>query len=274
MKLSYDKRGASIIALSLILTISFGSVFVKAQPPPGTVVGVEVGDWVRYGNIEVTWDSTLVEPEPELIELNNTIWFEHRVTEILIDTVIVFERTTKFKNDSESRAVFHLDIYNGDGNDTLMFVSSELNTNDPVYQGAQILFWVNETIQRIHAGVIREVNHVFLRDVQPTEEQPAALLDLSVDYFWDRATGVLAARTGAGIYLDQSGNTLATWSMAEEVVDTNLWSPPEPDDDDEAGEPPYTIIVLVAIVLIIIVMAWRMWPRKRKVKVRNPRSRS
>jgi hypothetical protein len=254
----------------MLLSFSFSS-FAEAQI---ATVGVKVGDWVKYGNISVTWDSEEMEPEQELVEMNETLWFLNEVLDV-VDTVIVSRQTTQFKNNTEKSSAFHLDVHNGDGNDTLMYISSGLRANELLYPGSIDPTWINGTAPRILAGTIREANYLSLATTRLTEDDPPKFLQFSVSYYWDRETGVLASRSGTGLHTDERGRQIATWTMSDEIVETNLWSPDSNasnGEGDGSGNFPYAVVGIVAG-SVVLVGVWSFWRRRKRFKRRKPRVR-
>ncbi len=268
-----SKLGPTVV-LSILagLLLSFSVLrFTEAQLVD---VGVEVGDWVKYGNISVTWDSEEIEPDPEVAGLNSTLWYRNDVYDI-VDTTIFFRQTSQYKNGTPHTAGFHLDLYNGIGNDTYMFTAAKLRVDDLLYPALTEPLWVNETIHRFSAGAIREVNYLKLSGTQIAEEDPLRFLQISINYYWDRATGVLTLREGAGLYTEASGRQIAAWTRSEELIDTNLWSPDSNASNGGGNGPgtaPYAIAG-VAATSVVLVGAWFLWRRKKRFKRRKTRAR-
>lgn len=97
------------------------------------VVEVDGGDWVRYGEIQVIWNPTFMQPSSELAELNNTLWFENEVLDIE-DTLISLKRTTQYKNETRKTSVLLVDVNTGIGNGTCMQVASAQNPKENLKQ--------------------------------------------------------------------------------------------------------------------------------------------
>lgn len=267
----HKEKVFSIIASSFLTWMLFNLpllIIAKAQPQ-GVFVVVKVGDWVEYGNILVTWDSTHMTPNPELIELNNTLWFKNEVLNIIEDTLMIFNQTTQFKNETQKSTVFQLNVYTGKGNDTLMFVPSELNAYDLLYPGSTSPVWINETITHTYAGATREVNHLNITKTQYTEDDPPNIFHFSTNHYWDKETGVLTERFGSGTYINQTTSEVISWTRSDEIVETNLWSP-----EEKPQNPDITYaIVGVATIAMILIGAWMFWPGKKKLRKRKPRRR-
>lgn len=259
-----EKVFTIIISSFLIWTLSnLPFVIIAKAQTEEVVVGVDEGDWVKYGDILAEWNSTHMNPDPEFVELNNTLWFRNEVSDIK-DTLIFFRQTTQFEDETQKTLMFHVDVYTGEGNGSLMFISSGLSRNYYLYPASAAPAWINETTTRTYAGVTREVNQL-TTTTQFTIDDPPNVAHTTTSYFWDRETGVLTERFGFGTISDQTGSQIASWTMSDKIVETNLWSP---EEDSGANQFPYEIVG-VATVTLILIGIWRFWPRKRRLKKRK-----
>lgn len=235
-------------------------------------VGVEVGDWGIYGDINVTWSSNdpKFEPDISLILANNTVWFKHVVTNIM-STVIYFRNVTHFRDAPESTNNVWIDVEVGQGNGTLMFVSAGLNAGDPLYEGTAEPVFINETLSRTYAGVEREVNHLNLTTSYRIDTDVPQDIQISLNYYWDKITGILAERQGS--YVNQTGNYLTSWYKSDGLVETSLWSSGTTPPVDEAGDGfPFWLLGVALIVVLGALVLYRKHRTKRKVrKHRLPR---
>ena len=272
------ERAFSIIVSSFLIWTLSNLPFViidKAQPQEA-VIGIDVGDWARYENVLVEWNSTHMNPDPEFVELNNTLWFQNEVLDIE-DTLIIFRQTTQFKNETQKPSMFQLDVNTGIGNGSLMFVSSGLSAFSLLYPASmgESPIWINETTTRTYAGATREVNHLNITDTQSTEDDPPNILHVSISHYWDKETGVLTERFGFGTYINQTGSQIASWTRSDRIIETNLWSPEEkPNGEQGEGVNPFQYaIVGVATVTMILIGVWLLWSRKRRLKKRKSRIR-
>jgi hypothetical protein len=269
------KNTPSIVILSLLawMLLSLPTMTIAKAQSQEVIVGVQVGDWVTYGDILVTWDSMDMEPDQELVELNSTLWFKHEVLDI-DDTVIIFDKTTQFKNNTQTTSRSKLDIYTGEGNGTLMFISSGLGAYSMIYPTSVSLLWINQTTTRTYAGVVREVNYVNITQTGTRGGDPPIDIHVSISHYWDKETGVLTSRSGSGTYVDQNGNQIASWTRSDKVVETSLWGTQEkPDDQGETVDDfPYAIAGVVAVSLVLV-GTWLFWRRKKRFKRRKTRMR-
>ncbi|MFQ6127060.1 MAG: hypothetical protein ACE5R6_20990, partial [Candidatus Heimdallarchaeota archaeon] len=86
--------------MSVIIRAESTSVSVSASIE--NVVGVDVGDWVKY-DIAATWVTNVseVEPPAEYFEINNITWVKNTVLAIS-GTKITFQRLAHYNNGSET----------------------------------------------------------------------------------------------------------------------------------------------------------------------------
>lgn len=276
MKLMHKEKIFTIIVSSFLIWMLSSlhlAIITKAQPQE-VVVGVKVHDWVRYGNILAEWNSTQLNPDPEFVEQNNTLWFKNEVLNI-VDTHIVFNQTTYFKNGTPKTSKFTVDIYTGQGSGSLMFVPSGLSPKYYIYPASPAPVWINGTTTRTYAGATREVNYLDLTGTQTTEDDPPNIIRFSISYYWDKETGVLTERVGNGIITDHAGSQIASWTRSDKIVKTNLWSPEEkPSDEQDGGANQFQYAAVgAATVTLILIGIWMLWPRKRRLKKRKSRIR-
>lgn len=87
-----------LLSLMLLSGITLSFTAFASGVEEERKVGVEVGDWGIYGDINVTWGSNdpKFEPDISLILANNTVWFKHAVTDIMSTWVIYFRNVTHF----------------------------------------------------------------------------------------------------------------------------------------------------------------------------------
>lgn len=229
----------SVVFLSLVLWVSVCLRFVtiadvKAQSY-GTGVGVKVGDWARYGDILIDWNSTNPDatPDQELLDLNNTEWFENIVTEINSSQVF-FEHVTQFKDGTNETDVLQVNVNSGTGNGTIFFILGGLFSSDMVYPESEESSpaFINTTALRVCAGVTRLVNHLNLTNIQLGEAYTNQSITVSLNYYWDRDTGIVTERSGSGT--SNTGGYNTSWTRSDRIVGTNVWSgeetkPPKAD---------------------------------------------
>ncbi|UCG45724.1 MAG: hypothetical protein JSV58_02820 [Candidatus Bathyarchaeota archaeon] len=237
-------------------------------------VGVKVGDWGLYGNITVTWSSNDpgMEPDESLILSNNTAWFRHDVT-VVTGPAVFFRNTTHLKDGTEISNTAWVDIESGTGNGTLMFISAWLNDGVLLYEQTIEPVYINRTLTGTYAGAERLVNHLSLRSSYTVDATEPQNILISLDYYWDQATGILVEREGS--FINQTGSYLTSWHKSDMLVETNLW--------ESGGAPPPTInggslipwllggaiIVLLGVSIIV----YRRRGTEKRAKRRRPTRR-
>lgn len=192
-----------------------------SDAPQETLVGVEVGDWVKY-TIAVSFETNVPDEEPprELVEINKTEWVKNIVLAIS-EANITFQRMAHFKNGSESTSVEYVDMKSGESSTigTLMFIPSNLAAGDVIHASLTEHYYINNTIVCTYLGASRETN--FLNMTTIYYEGSSVWTMMSAMYYWDRDTGVLCERPGAT--LDYVDGTVRLIGVTEKIVDTNLW---------------------------------------------------
>lgn len=212
---------ASLFLMLITASLPFGIV-AEAQSQ-GFAIGVRVGDWVKYGDVLVNWNSTdpNAKPDPEIVKLNNTEWFRNVVTNVDYPR-ITFEHIRQLKNDTQESNVLQVDVESGSGNGTLFFTLAGLFLGDLLYSESMdpTPVLINETALRKSAGITRLVNHLNL--TKTVEGDPSQSFYVSINHYWDRETGFLTERQGA--FSNLTGSFQTRWTRSDKIVDTNLWS--------------------------------------------------
>jgi len=183
------------------------------------IVGVEAGVWVKYGNITTSWSSN--DPEAKRPDSLNIEWINNTVQTVYRN--ITFQYVIHYKNDTETmdRACIHL--YTGEGNGTFWFVSAGLIPCESIYASPEWTDWkINETVYKTYAGVTRDTNYLTMTQSQIIPNDPLQNITLSVDYYWNKVTGVLTEYQE--LFLNQTGSYTTSWSLSYRIVNTNLWT--------------------------------------------------
>lgn len=241
----------------ILLTAPFNGVLkVYSQTVD---IGVRVGDWVQYGEIEIGWKPVdpEAEPDPELVKLNNTVWFKNVVVRIY-STVITFNRTLQFKDGTQETMVIWIDLNTGSTNDTekpSVLIPAGLDESDMFYPFSKAPLWINETVWRTYLGVKREVNRLRLTKVMGENSSQI----FSIDYYWDKETGILVERSG--FYMGVKGNL--TWS--DRIIDTNLWQKKIDAAPQDASNNFSSLMWGVATIAVIsLAVVWLFRPKKKR----------
>jgi len=186
----------------------------------GTVV-VSAGDWFKYGNITVNWNSNDTSATPPAgVQLNGaTLTFN--VTTIS-GTNVTGRLTTQYKNGTEITSSGWVDVDTGDGaNLPGLLISANLNAGDAVYSAGSGV--INETIPRTYPSGVRDTNHLNISDVSTVN---ATQFSYSENLYWDKSTGVFVEESFNT--LNQTGTYTTTLSEDFRITDSSLgWVVPE-----------------------------------------------
>jgi hypothetical protein len=266
---------AASMMLILLFSVHFATPFaattfgIKATRP----TGVRVGDWIKYGDFIAMYESNdpdAAQAPADIVEHNNTDWIRNTVVDVT-GTTVIFESLIRFKhNDTQAKSTENVDIESGDSSSesraAFMFVGADLGEGDTIYTSDEFVdYKIAETISREYLPEARRKTHHFnsSASIDLSEDQ---ILVLSVEYYWDKETGILCEHRGLGVL----GGTYTTyWSKSYKIVGTNVsWvdQNDEPSDSTE-GYPP--VIFVVAAILAGVPTAFLVW----KLKSRKPRRR-
>lgn len=222
-----------IIPIALTLLLSFLVVFgvsvaaFRANMKTTRTFGVKAGDWIKYGDFTASYssnDPSATQEPSEIVEHKNIGWIRNTV-ENISGPVATFESLIHFENnDTETKSLEEVNIESGYSSDELraafMFVSAGLREGDSIYTSSEFeIYRINETISREYIrGVSRETNHLYGSTVMPIDEDQTLLL--SVDYYWDKETGILCEYLGGGSLTTE--NYITSWSQSYQIVDTEI----------------------------------------------------
>jgi hypothetical protein len=215
-------KKVSLTLFSMFLLLAMAVVSVSAQ---SRTVGVFVGDWFKYGDINVHWSSNFPNATiPDYLkEFNDT---EYAIVSILsvVNTNVTVEMTTHYKNGSDEITSGFVDIDTGEGeNATMLVISADLNENDTIYTSGMYSTWkINETITRIYPDSVRETNHL---NVTMEYDVPPIYQYNSLNYYWDKHTGMLVEMLQNST--QQMGENVTTASMSIRITDSDVWVIPE-----------------------------------------------
>lgn len=243
-----------IVLLTLVLVLLLSAMVVTSSAQPRTV-GVTVGDWVKFGDVNVTWSSndpntTKVWYGMDLERYNETEWMMAEITQVA-GTNVTIQYTERFKNGTEETSSGWGDIDTGDGNATFMLIAANLNENDTLYtSGDYSNYLINETITRVYPDSTRETNHINMTygpynyTIPPDTE---VYYFYSMNFYWDKATGILVEDSFE--MTNQTGEYFTAWSMDFKITESNVWVVPE--------FPSLTSIVLILVVLTTAIVIYK-----------------
>ena len=217
------------------LVFFFASLVVAASvtASPTRTVGVDSGDWFKFGDMTVTWSSN--DPNAskvwygmDLEMYNQTEWVMVEIIQVSGMNVTI-QSVQHFKNGTEETSGGWIDVDTGDGvNATSMLISANLNENDAMYTSGDYSTWfINETITRTYPDGVRETNHINMTYAYNYTIPPYIEVDYfySMNFYWDKATGIMVKDSFE--IRNQTGAYLTTWSMTFKITESNVWVIPE-----------------------------------------------
>lgn len=231
-----NKTILMILVLVFLLSVAFGVQFTTLATTvlAESVVGVEVGDWVKY-DLMATFvsDDPNAQIPPELVEMNDTESIKNVVTAIS-GTKITFERITHYTDGNETKSFEYVNVDTGSSstNGGFMFIPSNLGKYDLIHASVTEHYFINETIHRTYMGITRDINHL---NVSTTIYGESDITIITANYYWDKATGILCERPGTVLTYDTSTDYTTSFAMSEKIVDTNIWAG-KPDTQSPVAE--------------------------------------
>ena len=202
---------------------------------PERTVGVNVGDWFKYGDITVTWSSNDPNASKDPYGMgsemyNQTEWVSTEITGVS-GTNVTIQSIQHFKNGTEEISAGWIDVDTGDGvNATTMIIGTNLNQGEPLYTAGYYSTWfINETITREYPGPdsSRETNHINITYAYNHTIPPDTNVDYfySMNFYWDKSTGIMVEDSFQVI--NQTGEYLTAWSMTFKITESSVWVVPE-----------------------------------------------
>ena len=238
------KRTVLLTLISVFLLSAMVLTSAVAQP---RIVGVNVGDWYKYGEIEVDWSSNDPNATIPLQNFTEMEWMTMLVEDIS-GTNVTGQMTVHFENGTEEIQDGYVDIDTGDGeNATLWIISANLDVNDTIYSSLDYSDWrINETISRIYPDGLRNTNHLNLTVVI---DEMGIYMYVSMNYYWDKTTGALVEM--AQEYNQTMGETETSWSLLIRITESNVWVIPE-----------FATLTSTLFVLIVLTIAITIYKRR------------
>ena len=235
--------GTAVIIISLIITSGFVPLVVSAVVE--YKLGVRDGDWVKYGQITVSWTGNGT--EPTIVAEEKEVQWIYVDFENVSGPIVFVNITTQLNNGTQ---LFENDTEDVSGNSAMggaFVIASNLKTGDAIanQSGAPT---INQTTTGRYAGATRTVNLV---------EEAFTTLNQTVmtNATWDQSTGVLVETYAKSSYPVGSDAYL---EIDVKATETNLWSPDfiETLFDNRIY---ITIGMIVAIIVIAsaVVLRWK-----------------
>jgi len=235
--------------LKVVWVAIFFALLTSAIPTLAVeyAVGVNVGDWIKYGEFSASWNGTGTESSPTT-EMKQMAWMKVEVKNVS-GTKVTIEGTTGYKNGTTAPSNITIDVATGEF--MVILIPANLKEGDSIPQLHGSGTKINGTVTRTYCGASRNVNFAYIELIQETT------LSRTVKVYWDKATGVAVE-----FYLYHSittPTTQETFEFSYRATETNMWSP------DILGLISNNFIYIAGIaVLVVIIVVGVFIIRRRK----------
>ena len=237
------KRNNLKIGLLAILVVAvFASTLVHAKE---YTVGVKAGDWVKYGQITVTWAGNGTEPS-SVTDAKKLDWVRIDVLSVA-GTTASLNITEYYNNGTQTFQSYDVDVQSG-SNGVAFLVASNLTSGDPL--GPQTPeTTINQTVTGLYAGANRNVNII---------DSKSSYQGYPSEYkiYWDQNTGMMVEE-----YTNQTDytNPAAYEEVSVKATETNMWSANALDLIQNN-----LIYIIAGVAVIIVIVAATIAVRRRK----------
>jgi hypothetical protein len=242
--LNVNNLGIGLLAILMIAV--FSPILVHAED---YAVGVKAGDWIKYGQITVTWTGNGTEPS-YVTETKKIDWIRIDVLSVA-GTTVSLNQTVHFNNGTQTFQSLDTDVQSSFSIATSYLVASNLTAGDPLSPQTPETT-INQTVTRMCAGANRKVNIIDYK-VNLT----AAMVNYPYEYkiYWDQSTGVMVY-----LYTNVTDlfNSAGYQEISFEATETNLWSASVLDIMQN------NLIYIIAGVAIVVVVAATIIVLRRK----------
>jgi hypothetical protein len=236
------------IGLVVILVVAAFAALAYAQD---YTVGVKAGDWVKYGQITVTWTGNGTEPST-VIDAKKIDWERIDVLNVKGTTASV-NYTTPLNNGTQIFASFDVDVHS-ELLGMQVFIASNLKVGDPI--GAGVENTVNQTVTRMYAGANRNINIIYYRN-----SPYLTYFSWESQFYYDQDTGIMVEEHANETYYYSTPGVVAYQvQLSAKATETNLWSA-SPLDIVQNN----LIYIIAGAAAVIIILAATIGLRKRKL---------
>lgn len=201
-----------ILALAVIVALIVLPSLVRAiKYSPG----VKVGDYIKYGQITVTWTGNGTEPS-YVTDERNLDWASINVTGVA-GTVVTLNSTAHYINGTEIYQTISEDVNSTTYLGSTYLIAANLNSGDSLTPEAGSPT-INQTVGKAYAGAGRDVNLINVTTVYQNQ-------DVILATFYDQNTGVMTEMDIQTPDITGLGTPTGTFEISMVATDTNLWAP-------------------------------------------------
>jgi hypothetical protein len=231
------------IGLLVILVVAvFAPTLVHAKD---YTVGVKAGDWVKYGQITVTWTGNGTEPS-YITDTKKLDWVRIDVLSVA-GTTAILNFTYHYNNGTQTFLSLDADVQNSALAGGYL-VASNLKVGDRLSPQTPETT-INQTVTGLYAGANRNVNVIDYKlnsTGYPMEEK----------FYWDQNTGIMVE-----LYINATDTTNS--GLHEEIsfkaTETNMWSASALDFMQNN-----LIYIIAGIAIIAVIVTTAIVLRRRK----------
>jgi hypothetical protein len=235
-------------SLKVVLVTIFIALLTTVIPILATdyTVGVKAGNWVKYGEINVSWNGTGTEPS-YITDARKIDWVKVEVKSVS-GTEVTIETTGQYKNETTTPSSNStIDVATG----SYMLIAANLEEGDNILQQSGPAIKINGTVSRTYCGASRSVNFV----------------NITVSYagttimYWDKATGVMVE-----LYMSSSQTipTVQSITMSYKATETNMWSSGGILSDIFNPTSPNFIYIIIGIAALVVVIVLGVFIVRRR----------
>jgi hypothetical protein len=231
-------------SLAILIPFLFSPVLVRAVDYN---LGVKVGDWIKYGQFNVTWSGNGTEPS-YVTDEKKVDWAKIDV-ENASGTAVTLNATTHYNNGTQTSQSLSADVASGQGMTGLrMLIASNLKAGDPIVNQTNSPT-INQTTSGTYAGASRSVNLLNVTSVYGNQTT-------TVRIYWDQGTGAMVEMYTK---IPDYSNPGAYIETSIKATETNMWSP------DLMGILYNNFIYIIAgIAIVIVAIAVAVVLRRKK----------
>jgi hypothetical protein len=229
--------------LAILVAAVFAPTLVNAKD---YTVGVKAGDWVKYGQITITWTGNGTEPS-YITDAKKLDWVRIDVLSVA-GTTASLNVTAHYNNGTQTFQSSDANVQSGGSMGMSYLVASNLTAGDPLTPQTPETT-INQTVTRLYAGANRNVNII---------DSKSSYIGYLSEYkiYWDQNTGIMVEQysnqtdyTNPGVYFE----------ISIKATETNLWSA-NPLDLIQNN----LIYIIAGIAAIIVIVAAIIIVRRRK----------